>query len=87
MIRAVVEYVDGEGQPPPELSKVFSWRNWGIMPRAGGSEDQRYGELEKMLASANTHDLWKMHKDGNLKKMTPEQVKMLEGLKRLLNGR
>ena len=87
MIRAVVEYVDGNGQPPPELTKVFNWRNWGILPRAGGSDDQRYGELDKMLAAANVHDLWKMHKDGNLKRMNPKQIDMLRLLKGFLNGR
>ena len=85
MIRAVVEYVEGEGQPPPELKKVLTWRTWNIMPRSGGSDEQRYGELEKMLAAANVHDVWQAHKKGNLKDMTPEQKKMLMVLKRL-NG-
>ena len=83
MIRAVVEYVNGEGQPPPELKKVLTWRTWGIMPRSGGSDEQRYGELEKMLAAANVHDVWQAHKKGHLKDMTPEQKKMLMVLKRL----
>ena len=83
MIRAVVEYVEGEGQPPPELKKVFTWRNWNLMPRSGGSDDQRYGELEKMLAAANVHDVWKAHKKGGLKDMTPKQKKMVTVLKRL----
>jgi hypothetical protein len=85
MIRAVVAFVDRKGQPPPELKRVFDWRNWGALPRAGGSDDQRYGELDKMLAAANVHDLWKMHKGGNLKRMTKEQIKMLRLLKELLN--
>jgi hypothetical protein len=81
MIRAVVAFVEGDGQPPPELKKVLTWRNWNLMPRAGGSDDQRYGELEKMLAAANVHDVWKAYKQGNLKSMTPEQTKMLTALK------
>ena len=83
MIRAVVDYLEGEGQPPPELKRVFHKRNWDLMPRSGGSDNQRYGELEKMLAAANVHDLWKSHKDGNLKKMTPAQIRMLHTLKGL----
>ena len=88
MIRAVVEFVNGNGQPPPEfLRKVLNWRNWGIMPRAGGSDDQRYGELEKMLAVANVYDLWKLHKGGGRSRMTKDQTKMLYSLKQLTNGR
>ena len=83
MIRAVVKYVEGEGQPPPELKKVLTWRTWNIMPRSGGSDEQRYGELEKMLAAANVHDLWKSHKQGHLKDMTPKQTEMLVAIKRL----
>lgn len=86
MIRAVVAFVDGKGQPPPELKKVFDWRNWGVLPRAGGTDDQRYGELDKMLAAANVHDLWKLHKGGGLSKMTKDQTKMLHSLKKLLKG-
>jgi len=33
-----------------------------------------------MLACANSYDLWKMHKRGGLKNMTPDQIKMLKEL-------
>ncbi len=87
MILAVVEHIEGNGQPPPELQKVLRWRTWGVLPRGGGIDNQRHGELEKMLAVANAYDVWKMHKGGNLKTMTKAQTEMLRGLKGLLNGR
>ena len=87
MILADVEYINGNGQPPPELQKVLRWRTWGALPRGPSIDEQRYGELEKMLASANAYDVWKKHKDGNLKDMTKAQTKLLRGLKGLLNGR
>ena len=80
MIRATVRYADGNGAPPPELSRLFKWRNWGVLPRAGGTDDQRAGELDRMLVCANSYDVWKLHKQGKLKNMTPEQIKMLKEL-------
>jgi len=80
MIRAVVRYADEKGAPPPELSRFFKWRTWGVLPRAGGTDDQRAGELDRMLACANSYDVWKLHKQGKLKNMTPDQIKMLKEL-------
>ena len=83
MIRATVRYADGNGAPPPELSKVFKWRTWGVLPRAGGTDDQRAGELDRMLACANAYDVWTIYKRGGLKNMTPKQIEMLRELKEL----
>ena len=80
MIRAVLRYADAQGATPPELSRFFKWRTWGVLPRAGGTDDQRAGELDRMLACANAYDVWKLHKQGKLKNMTPEQIKMLKEL-------
>jgi len=85
MIRAAVRYANGEGVPPPELSRFLRWRTWGILPRAGGTDDQRAGELDRMLACANSYDIWRMHThDRKLDKMNTDQLKMLEALTELM---
>lgn len=86
MIKAAVRHANEEGPAPPELDKYFKWRTWGILPMAGGQLDQRAGELDRMLAAANAHDLWRMHKRGRLKDMNTDQIKALQSLKELVNG-
>ncbi len=86
MIRAAIRYAEEKGPPPPELTQVLQWRTWGVLPNAGGTRDQRAGDLNRMLFAANVYDVWKMHKEGGLKKMTPVQVKALRGLKDFMNG-
>ncbi len=81
MIRAVIRYTKDEGPPPPELTQVFKWRDWGVLPNAGGTRDQRAGDLERMMSAANAYDVMAMHQKGNLKTMTPEQIKYLKFLK------
>jgi hypothetical protein len=87
MIQAAVRYADDSGPAPPELDRYFKWRIWNVLPRAGGSEDQRAGELERMLEAANAYELWRLHKAGGLAKMNANQIKALKELKELVNGR
>jgi len=87
MIRAAVRYADEEGPPPPELSKYLKWKTWGALPLSGGTDDQRAGELDKMLACANAYEVWRMHtKEHQLDKMNKEQKQMLKQLTELMNG-
>lgn len=37
-----------QGDPPPDLQKRSWCREWGVLPRAGGLDDQRYIELWRM---------------------------------------
>ena len=88
MIRAAVRYAEGKGVPPPELSRYLKWKTWGVLPLAGGTDDQRAGELDRMLECANAFELWKKHKAGKLKDMTKKELKYLMWLKEeIINGR
>ena len=88
MIKAAVRHAEDGGPMPPELDRYFKWKAWGVLPLAGGQLDQRAGELDRMLAAANAHDLWRAHKKGELKlkDMNKEQLKALKGLKDLMDG-
>ena len=81
MIGAAAKYAEGKGTPPPELASYFQWRTWDVLPESGGSRDQKAGELDRMLASANAYEVMKLHRSGKLKSMTKEQIAMLKFIK------
>lgn len=62
MIRAVVDYAEGNGSPPPALTKFLRHRTWSVLPLHGGTDDQRYGELERMQAAGRIFDVWQIKK-------------------------
>lgn len=86
MIRAAVNYADGKGAPPPELSRYLKWKTWNVLPLSGGTDEQRFGELERMLACANAFEIWKLYQHGNLSQMNKEQLLLLKQIKDLMNG-
>ena len=59
---AVALFVDEKGSLPSVLSKFLEWRYWGKLPRAGGTQDQRAGELTRMKLVGSTYDAWKLYK-------------------------
>lgn len=60
MIRAVVDHAEGRGPPPPELVKFQRFQSWNALPLQGGTDDQRYGELERMQACGRVKHIWYM---------------------------
>ena len=45
-MRAAVEAArDKDAEAPPLLSKYWQCRNWSVLPRAGGMDDQDYREM------------------------------------------
>lgn len=53
----MVDYVDGKGPPPPELTEAFRARDWGL-PEPGGRLDQPAGLVARMSACLNTYNAW-----------------------------
>lgn len=55
-MRAIVESVDGDGAPPPELSLQWQCERYRAMPDAGGMFAQDYGLMQRMAALSNIHN-------------------------------
>ena len=50
---------EGEGDPPPELALYWKTQGFGVLPSAGGLEDQPAGLLDRMTVAANVYSAWK----------------------------
>jgi len=55
MIEAVVEVVDHNAPPPPELSLAWDVERWGTLPDAGGLYDQDAVLLHRMNVFSNVY--------------------------------
>lgn len=66
MILAAADCADDDTKsPPPELVLGWQWTRFGTPPKAGGLEDQRAGEIDRITAALNTYDAmnaWKRAK-------------------------
>lgn len=61
MILEVADYIDGiTAEPPPDLKRAWKCKSWGVLPKWGGLEDQRLGELERMSLCLNVYNAMKM---------------------------
>jgi len=87
MILAVAAHVEGKGPPPPELERVIEWETFGALPEAGGTRDQRAGELDRMVAAKNYRDVWEINlrrPEGWMRVMRRrEAMAMVEYVKRM----
>lgn len=56
---AVVDYVEGKGPLPPELSLYWQVQTYHSLPEPGGLLDQPAGLLDRMTAAANVYSIMK----------------------------
>jgi hypothetical protein len=82
MILAAASYADGEGSPPEELLQAWKAKSWGL-PKAGGTEDQPAGLLERMAAALNAYTAMESFNAANNK---ARWAAMNPGLDRLLGN-
>ena len=58
MKAAAMAYID-DAPPPPELRDAWRVDRYGVLPRAGGLEDQPIGYLDRMAWARDTHRAFK----------------------------
>lgn len=58
---AVVDYVEGDGDPPPELEAFWHTRDFGS-PRGGGWEEWDPVMLREMVMVRNVYNAWLAYK-------------------------
>jgi len=54
----VVDFADGEGEPPPLLDLGLRCKQWGTLPEPGGLLDQPAGLIAKMTHAVNVYENW-----------------------------
>ena len=54
-MREVVESVDGDGTPPPDLLLYWQCERYHTLPDSGGMYAQDYGLMQRMTGLANVY--------------------------------
>ena len=69
---------DEDAETPPLLSKYWQCKNWGVLPRSGGMDDQDYREMYLMPWLHRAYDAARAWETSTKKKpRTDAQKKML----------
>lgn len=80
----MVDSVEGEGTPPPELVLAFMCQKWNTLPDAGGLYDQDARIMKKMsgvLAVHNAISRWRSLTGRNIHQLTESERRILRTLK------
>jgi len=79
-----VDYVDGDGRPPPELSLGWQCERFYCLPDSGAYFDQDYVLITRMTASMNVYNViqrWRNLSGKQIHSLTESERRILRSLK------
>ena len=79
LIRAAALAAKDKGEPPPELRHLWACQRWGVLPVAGGMNEQDYAALTRMEDLGRVYRAVAAWKTG---KADPSELKVVGWLTR-----
>jgi len=88
MILAACLAVEGECDSPPDLLYWLDYRQFKVLPRDGGLDDQVYGQLTKMMAVGHAYTIWGIRKyqGRRYRELTTEDWKLIIAIQKYIDG-
>jgi len=87
MILAAVLFAEGKCDQPPELRYWLDYKQFKVLPRAGGLDDQVYGQLTKMMAVGHAYTIWGIRKyqGRRYRELTTEDWKLIIAIQKYMD--